>query len=97
MLQGHFALSINLKLYDLSLNYFSDRVASLHANTHTVNSIVTKGGPQGSCCSPGFWNIMYNALLTLNFSSHTKVIAFADDLAVLTKGNALSEAEAFAN
>ncbi len=36
-------------------------------------------------------------LLKLNFSRHTKVIAFADDLAVLTKGNNPSEAEAFAN
>jgi len=38
---------------------------------------------------------MYNALL--NFSNHTKVIAFADDLAVLTKGKPLSEGEAFTN
>ena len=40
---------------------------------------------------------MYNALLNLNFSSHTKVIAFVPDLAVLTKGNNPSEAEPFAN
>jgi hypothetical protein len=58
---------------------------------------VTKGCPQGSCCGPGFWDIMYDALLNLNFSSHTKVIAFADDLAVLTKGKTPTEAEAFAN
>ena len=79
---------------DPSLNYFRDRVASLHANTLTVTRTVTKGCPQGSCCGPGFWNIMYNALL--NFSGHTKVIAFADDLAVLTKGKTPTEAEAFA-
>ena len=84
-------------LYDLALNYFRDRVASLKANTHTVKRTVTKGCPQGSCCGPGFWNVMYNALLNLNFSSHTKVIAYADDLAVLTKGKTPSEAEAFAN
>ena len=84
-------------LYDLSLNYFSNRVAFLHTNTHTVKRIMMKGCPQGSCCGPGFWNIMYNALLNLHFSSHTKVIAFADDLAVLMKGNIPSEAEAFAN
>ena len=84
-------------LYDLARNYFSDREASLHANTHTVKRNVTKGCPQGSCCGPGFWNIMYNALLNLNYSSHTKVIAFADDLAVLTKGKTPSESEAFAN
>jgi hypothetical protein len=40
---------------------------------------------------------MYNTLLNLNYSSHTKVIAFADDLAVLTKGITPSEAGAFAN
>jgi hypothetical protein len=56
-----------------------------------------KGCPKGSCCGPGFWNIMYNALLNLDYSSHTKVTAFADDLAIMTKGNTPSEAEAFAN
>jgi hypothetical protein len=40
---------------------------------------------------------MYDALLNLNFSSRTNVIAFADDLAVLTKGKTPSQAEAFAN
>ena len=60
-------------LYDLSLNYFRDSVASLQANTHTVMRTVTKGCPQVSCCGPGFWNLMYNAFL--NFSSHTKVNA----------------------
>jgi ribonuclease HI len=38
---------------------------------------------------------MYNALLNLEFSSHTK--AFADDLAIMTKGNTPTEAEVFAN
>jgi hypothetical protein len=40
---------------------------------------------------------MCNALLNFNLSSHTEVIAFADDLAFLTKGKPPSEAEAFAN
>jgi hypothetical protein len=40
---------------------------------------------------------MYNGLLNLNVSSYTKVIEFADDLAVLTKGKTPSEAESFAN
>jgi len=84
-------------LYALYLNYFSDRVATLHTNTHTVRRTVTKGCPQGSCCSPGFWNIMYNALLNLEFSIHTKVIAVADDLAIMTTGNILSEAEVYAS
>jgi hypothetical protein len=32
-----------------------------------------------------------------DFSCHTKAIAFADDLAIMTKGNTPSEAEVFAN
>jgi len=84
-------------LYILSLNYFSNRVETLHSNTHTVKRTVTKGCAQGSCCGPGFWNVMYNALLNLDFSSHTKVITFADDLAIMTKGSTPYEAEVFAN
>ena len=84
-------------LYNLTRNYFSDRVATLHANTHTVKRTVTKGCPQGSCCGSGFWNIIYNALLNLDFSCHTVAIALADDLAPMTKGNTPTEAEAFAN
>jgi hypothetical protein len=57
---------------------------------------VTKGKSQGSCCGPGFWNI-YNVLLNLDFSSHMKVITFADDLAIMMKGNNPSEAKVFAN
>jgi len=58
---------------------------------------VTKVCPQGSCCGPGFWNIVYNAFVNLEFSSHAKVIAFAEDLAIMTRGNTPSEAEMFAN
>jgi hypothetical protein len=40
---------------------------------------------------------MYNALLYLDFSSHTKVIAFSDDLTIMTAGRNPPEAEVFAN
>jgi len=84
-------------LYSLTRSYFSDRVAILHATTYTVERKVLMGCPQGSCCGPGFLNVLYNALLNLEFSSHTKIIAFADDLAILTHGKTLSEAEVYAN
>jgi len=84
-------------LYDLTRSYFSDKVAILSANTYRKETKVTKGCPQGSCCGPGFWNLLYNAHLDLDFTSHTKAIAFADDLAILTYGETTSEAEAYAN
>jgi hypothetical protein len=74
------------------------RQGSFSSSKHTYsNENCDERLSSRSCCGPGFWNIMYNALLNLNFSSHTKVIVFAYDLAVLTKGKTPSEAEAFAN
>jgi len=80
-------------LYNLTRSYFCDRVAMFHANTFSVERKATIGCTQGSCCGLLFWNVPHNALLNLEFSSHTKIIAFADDLAVLTQGKTLSEAE----
>ena len=84
-------------LYTLTQNYFSDRIAIFYANTYTVERKVSMGCPQGSCCGPGLWNVMYNALLNLDFSGHTKVIAFADDLVIMTQGKTPSEAEVYSN
>jgi hypothetical protein len=67
----------------------------MSTNTYRKERKVTKDCPQGSCCGLGFWNVLYNALLNLEFTSHTKVIAFADDLAILTYGETTSEAEAY--
>ena len=72
-------------------------LAILCPNTYKKERKVTKGCPQGSCCGPGYWNILYSTLLDLEFSSYTKVIAFADDLAILTYGEKTSEAEAHTN
>jgi hypothetical protein len=67
-------------LYNLSACYFSNRKATLLINNYKMEKEVWRGCPQGSCCDPGFWNIMYNSLLYLKFNSQNKVIAFADDL-----------------
>ena len=89
-------LSCPKNLYILTQNYFRDRVAIYYANTYKVERKVSMGCPQGSRRGPGLWNVLYNALLNLDFSSHTKVIAFADDLAVLSQGKTPTEAEAYA-
>jgi len=54
---------------------------------------VTKGKPQGSCCGPGLWNLQYNFILNLNYTNRTKAIAFADDLIIVTRGKTMREAE----
>ena len=62
-----------------------------------LERIVTKGCPQVSCLGLGLWNILYNSLLNLQFSNRTKVIAFADDLILLTRVKTVREAENIAN
>jgi len=55
------------------------------------------GCPQVSCSDPGVWNILYNSLLNLDFTHHTKVIAFAENLLVLIRGKCALDAENYAN
>jgi len=38
-----------------------------------------------------------NSIFKLEFTNHTKVIAFADDLIILTKGESITEAENYEN
>jgi len=84
-------------LYYLSQGYFSQQPAALTTNHISIERRVTKRCPQGSCCGPGFWNLLYNSIFNLQFTSHTKVIAFADDLIILTKGESIVEAENYMN
>jgi len=86
-----------INLYRLSQGYFSQRKAVITTNSISIDREVTKGCPQGSCSGPSFWNIMYNSLFQLEFTRQTKVIAFADDLVILTKGDTTAEAENYMN
>ena len=87
------ALNCPRILYNLARIYFSER-AILHTDTYKVKRKVKVGCPQGSCCGPRFWNVLYNDLLNMKYSSHTKIIAFTDDLAILTYEKTPSKAKA---
>jgi hypothetical protein len=84
-------------LYNLTKNCFSQRAATMTTNNIKIERAVNKGCPQGSCLGPGLWNILYNTLLNLKFKSGRKIIAFADDLVLLTRGKSVSELENTAN
>jgi hypothetical protein len=84
-------------LFNLTNNYFSQRKATLATNNITIERAVSKGVPQESCLGPGMWNIFYNSLLNLTFLSGTKIVAFADDLLLLTRGKSVREVENIAN
>jgi len=84
-------------LYNLTKNYFRQQKAILATNNINIERAVSKGCPQGSCLGPGMWNIFYNSLLNVIFTSGTKIIAFADDLIMLTRGKSVSKVENTAN
>jgi len=84
-------------LYELSQDYFKDRRAIMLTNSRKIEKRITKGCPQGSCCGPGYWTILHNSLLNIKFTHHTKAIAFADDLVIMTKAESILEAENIMN
>ena len=84
-------------LFNLARSYFTQRSAYLTTNNYRIQREVSKGCPQGSCCVPGLWNILYNTILNLNFTKRTTAVAFEDDLLLITRGESVREAENFAN
>jgi hypothetical protein len=84
-------------LFYLSQGYFGQRTAVMSTNIVSIERRVTKVCPQGSCCGPGFWDLLYNSLLKMEFTSHSKAITFADDLIILTKGESIIEAKNYMN
>ena len=84
-------------LYKFCVSYFNERKAVLTLNSRQEQRAISKGCPQGSASRPGFWNMQFNPLLNLEYSKTTKVIAYADDLLILTKGNTQVEVENYTN
>jgi len=84
-------------LYNLSKGYFSNRTVALTMNNVSETRRITKGCSQGSCCEPGFWNVLYNSLSEIELTNNSQTIAFAGHLIVLTRGDKVVEAENYLN
>jgi hypothetical protein len=84
-------------LCNVSKGYFRHRTAVMFTNSVSIKRKVTNICPQGSCCRPGFWNLLYNSILKLELTSNSKIIAFANDLVILTRGESVVEAENYMN
>jgi hypothetical protein len=97
ILNGLKAYNCPKNLYNLSKSYFSQRSAVLSSNNASIQRAVTKGAPQGSCCGPGYWNILYNSLLNIQFMKSFKAVAFADDLILAIRNETIRAAENISN
>ncbi|CAB0044540.1 unnamed protein product [Trichogramma brassicae] len=49
--------------------------------------------PQGSVLGPILWNVMYDAILRLNFDGDVRIVGFADDIAVVAVAKHLWQIE----
>ncbi|CAB0042210.1 unnamed protein product [Trichogramma brassicae] len=64
-------------------SYFSARVLDYDTDDGPESYRVTAGVPQGSVLGPILWNVMYDAVLRLNFGGNVKIVGFADDIALV--------------
>jgi ribonuclease HI len=84
-------------LYTLSEDYFRDRKAILQYGSHSYSHVLSKGCPQGSTSSPGFWIILYDGILRLPLPQHASLTCFADDALLMVDAPTIPVLEDLAN
>ncbi|CAB0039258.1 unnamed protein product [Trichogramma brassicae] len=64
-------------------SYLSARSLDYDTEDGPESYRVTAGVPQESVLGPILWNVMYDAVLRLNFGGNVKIVGFADDIALV--------------
>jgi hypothetical protein len=65
-------------------SFLADRCAILSHNGSSFEKRVEVGCPQGGVLSPFLWNVMIDDILHIVFPFLSLLIAYADDLAIIT-------------
>lgn len=63
--------------------YFVGRRIVYYGAEYTVDRKVHKGVPQGSVIRPLLWKVVYDGLLSIEMSRGTKMVGYADDVALI--------------
>lgn len=68
-------------------SYLTDRKAVLTVEKSTSSTELTRGCPQGSQLGPILWKMSMDSALKIDRDERIKVVAYADDLAILIAGS----------
>ncbi|XP_068158505.1 uncharacterized protein [Drosophila tropicalis] len=83
----------SLNFEALGLDYFRDRVLLYDTAAGPRKHTITGGVPQGSVIGPTLWNVMYDTVLRLDMPTDTRIVGFADDIAIVTVSKDIQQAE----
>ena len=78
-------------LIHLLKSFLKDREVEIHCRNGTHSKTMSKGTPQGSVLSPFLWNLVIDNGIRCTFPKGVKMIAFADDIVLLTEGKHLAQ------
>lgn len=80
-------LGCDQRLATLTIDYLRERTATYKIGSISQTIKLTRGCPQGSKFGPRLWNITMDPLLKSTLPDGTHIVAYADDIALLTAGN----------
>ncbi|KFM70000.1 Retrovirus-related Pol polyprotein from type-1 retrotransposable element R1, partial [Stegodyphus mimosarum] len=73
-------------LYLTTTDYLHNRKSIVLHNNSVITRQQARGCPQGSCMSADLWNFTFNHIIDHHWPAHTKIVAFADDVAFIING-----------
>ena len=72
-------------------NYLNHREVTIRTESGEVTKEICKGCPQGSLLGPTLWNLVFDGLLKKVERAGNRIIAYADDGAIIIEGNSRNE------
>ena len=90
-------LKLPLQIINTLTSFLEDRRAQVHWLHPSQLHYFSRGCPQGSCLGPFLWLALLETLLVSPLGDSCELIAYADDLMLIVKGNSRRDLEQAGN